>query len=133
VPSSRSSARPFSTDHRPETGRVGERHARQHLIRLGFTVVAERARTRWGEIDLVVHDHTTIVFCEVKTRIAWSTGSPWTSLHGGKQRQVRRLAAAWLAETPGRPRCRDVRFDAIGVLLDPGGRLLRLDHIEGAF
>lgn len=127
------SPRPASADHRPETGRVGERHARQHLVRLGFAVLAERARTRWGEIDLVVHDEATIVFCEVKTRIARSMGVPWTSLHGGKQRQVRRLAAAWLADTPERPRCRDVRFDAIGVLLDPGGRLIRLDHIEGAF
>jgi putative endonuclease len=80
-----------------------------------------------------VHDPTTIVFCEVKTRIARGSGSPWASLHERKRRQVRRLAAAWLAETPERPRGRDVRFDAIGVLVDPAGDLVRLDHIEAAF
>lgn len=131
--SRRPSPNPAPSDHRPQTGRAGELHARQHLIRLGFVVLAERARTRWGEIDLIVHDDHTIVFCEVKTRIARSMGTPWTSLHAGKQRQVRRLASAWLAETPDRPRARDLRFDAIGVLLDPGRRLIRLDHIEGAF
>jgi putative endonuclease len=32
-----------------------------------------------------------------------------------------------------RPRSRDLRFDAIGVVIDPRGRLVRLDHLEGAF
>ncbi|WP_210492743.1 YraN family protein [Patulibacter sp. SYSU D01012] len=120
-------------DMRPTTGRRGERLAREHLERLGLTILAERARTRWGEIDLVAHDDRAIVFCEVKTRVARGGGVPWSSLHERKRRQVRRLAAAWLAEHPGRPTGRDVRFDAIGVVLDPDGRLVRLDHVEAAF
>jgi putative endonuclease len=124
---------PPAPDHRPAVGRRGEQLAREHLERLGYTVLATGARTRWGEIDLIVHDATAIVFCEVKTRIARGSGSPWASLHERKRRQVRRLAAAWLAETPDRPRGRDVRFDAIGVLVDAAGNLVRLDHIEAAF
>jgi putative endonuclease len=120
-------------DHRPAVGLAGERFARDHLERLGYTVLAARARTRWGEIDLIVHDGRFIVFCEVKARIARGTGSPWASLHERKRRQVRRLAAAWLADTRDRPTGRDVRFDAIGVLIDPSGGLVRLDHIEAAF
>jgi putative endonuclease len=120
-------------DHRPGVGRAGERHAREHLERLGYTVLAERARTRWGEIDLVVHDGRAIVFCEVKARVARGDAAPWASLHDRKRRQVRRLAAAWLSETADRPTGTDIRFDAIGVLIDPGGRLVRLDHIEAAF
>ncbi|MDO9410920.1 YraN family protein [Patulibacter sp.] len=120
-------------DHRPAVGRLGERFAREHLERLGYAVLAERARTRWGEIDLVVHDGRTIVFCEVKARIARGSAAPWASLHERKRRQVRRLAAAWLSETADRPTGRDVRFDAIGVLVDETGRLVRLDHIEAAF
>jgi putative endonuclease len=130
VSSSPSSPTP---DHRPAVGRAGERFARDHLERLGYTVLATRARTRWGEIDLIVHDGRFIVFCEVKARIARGTGSPWASLHERKRRQVRRLAAAWLADTHDRPTGRDVRFDAIGVLIDPAGGLVRLDHIEAAF
>jgi putative endonuclease len=43
------------------------------------------------------------------------------------------MAAAFLAEVTDRPRRRAVRFDAIGVVIDPQGRLVRLDHLEGAF
>jgi putative endonuclease len=46
---------------------------------------------------------------------------------------VRRIAAAWLAEVTERPRAAELRFDAIGVTVDAGGALLRLDHVEAAF
>lgn len=121
------------TDPRRGVGAAGERFAEAHLLRLGYDVVERNARTRWGEIDLVVVDERALVFCEVKARVARGHASPWTSLHARKQAQVRRLAAAWLAEREDRPRARDLRFDAIGVLLDPSGRLVRLDHLEGAF
>ncbi len=38
-----------------------------------------------------------------------------------------------MSEAPQRPSPRDLRFDAIGILLDCQGQLLRLDHIEAAF
>src|SRR5204862_88724 len=40
---------------------------------------------------------------------------------------------AFLAETPDRPRRPEVRFDAIGVIVDGAGRLVELEHLEGAF
>lgn len=120
-------------DHRPALGALGERLAREHLERLGYATIETRARTRWGEIDLIAHDGRTLVFCEVKARRATGSASPWTSLHWRKQHQVRRLAAAWLAERRQRPPAIDIRFDAIGVLIDRRGRLVRLDHLEGAF
>jgi putative endonuclease len=43
------------------------------------------------------------------------------------------MAAQWLRERPDRPRAAELRFDAIGVTLEPDGRLVRLDHLEGAF
>jgi putative endonuclease len=42
------------------------------------------------------------------------------------------MARSYLA-TADRPRVETVRFDAIGVVVDPHGRLTRLDHLEGAF
>ncbi len=122
----------MGTDLRHERGKAGEAHAARHLERLGFTVLAQRHRTRFGEIDVVAVDGDTLVFVEVKTRRAGS-GSPWDSLGAAKQRQVRAMAAAWLAETPDRPRTRDLRFDAIGVTVDRAGALVGLDHLEGAF
>jgi putative endonuclease len=47
---------------------------------------------------------------------------------------VRRLAVAWLSDASHeRPTARTVRFDAVGVIIDGRGRLLRLDHVEGAW
>lgn len=121
----------MSSDLRHHLGREGERLAREHLERLGCTVIAANHRTRWGELDLVVQDGDAIVFVEVKTRRAG--GAPFDALHAGKQQQVRRMAAAWLHEVRDRPHARELRFDAIGVVIDARGRLVRLDHLEAAF
>ncbi len=124
----------MSADPRQHLGRTGEDLALDHLERLGFALVTRNHRTRWGEIDLVVHDGTTLVFVEVKTRRATSSGrGPWEALHERKRVQVRRMAAAYLADVVDRPRALELRFDAIGIVIDPRGRLVRLDHLEGAF
>jgi Holliday junction resolvase-like predicted endonuclease len=81
------------------------------------------------------------VFAEVKTR-GMSANSPaprpdeqplsW--LHPRQRARVRRLAAAWLSdEKRTRPTAHMIRFDAIGVRVDTTGRLLGIDHIEGAW
>jgi putative endonuclease len=124
----------MSADLRQHLGRTGEDLALAHLERLGYALVARNHRTRWGEIDLVVHDGQTLVFVEVKTRRAnGSRRGPWEALHERKRAQVRRMAAAFLAEVENRPRAVDLRFDAVGVVIDPRGRLVALDHLEGAF
>lgn len=122
----------MATDLRHERGKLGEAHAARHLEHLGYAVLAQRHRTRFGEIDLVAVDGDALVFVEVKTRRSGS-GSPWDALGTTKQRQVRAMAAAWLAETPDRPHTRELRFDAIGVTIDRSGALVSLDHLQGAF
>lgn len=118
-------------DPRRTLGDLGERLAAEHLQRQGFTIVARQHRTRFGEIDLIACNGTTLAFCEVKTRR--SAGRIWDALDARKQRQVRRMAAAYLAETPSRPRASELRFDAIGVVIDGRGELVSLQHLEGAF
>ena len=120
------------TAARQTTGRLGEELAAAHYARLGYEVLFRNERTRFGEIDLIATDGTTLVFCEVKARRA-GTGSPWESLTEFKQAQVRRMACHWLADHPERPYYPAVRFDAIGVVLDAAGGLVSLDHLEGAF
>ena len=122
------------TDLRHHLGRIGEDLALAHLERLGYTLVARNHRTRYGELDLVVFDGSTLVFVEVKTRRASGSGrGPWEALHERKRRQVRRMAAAFLLEATDRPRSPGLRFDAIGVVIDARGKLVRLDHLEAAF
>ena len=121
----------MSSDLRHHLGRVGENAAAAHMERLGYAIVARNHRTRFGELDLVCFGHGTLVFVEVKTRREGS-GSPWDALHDLKRSQVRRMAIAWLCSVRNRPRG-DLRFDAVGIVLDARGELVSLDHLEAAF
>ncbi len=124
----------MSTDLRQRLGRLGEDLALEHLERLGYRLLTRNHRTRFGELDLIVCDNTTIVFVEVKARrIEARAGTALESVSPRKQRQVRGMAAAWLVDSSDRPRAADLRFDVVGVTVDRVGRLLRLDHLEGAF
>jgi putative endonuclease len=133
---------PALPDQRRALGRRGEDLAARHLSALGAVLVARNQRTRAGEIDLIVRDGDALVFVEVKTRRvrrcpSGAAGGPppneplW-GLRAAQRRRLRRLAVAWLAEHPPSTRPRELRFDAIGVLLDERDRLVRLDHLEGA-
>ena len=130
-------------DPRRALGRLGEDLAAAHLERLGLTTLARNVRSRYGEIDLIVFDarSRTLVFVEVKTRSAGSSGRPlrpdqqplaW--LRRRQRIRLRRLARAWLSdERHERPTARSIRFDAVGVVLDGRGRLLHLEHLEAAW
>ena len=129
----------MQADRRRTRGELGERIAERHLERRGYRIVERNYRTRYGEIDLIAVDRRAIVFCEVKTRASTGRAGPATPLDAigpAKRRRVRMMAIQWLAERaddPSRPRRPELRFDAIGVTLGEGGRLLALDHLEGAF
>jgi putative endonuclease len=126
------------TDRRRVVGALGEDLARHHLEARGFELLDANFRTRHGELDVVVADDLCLVFCEVKTRVlardSDPTLGPFAAIGPRKRRQVRLMAREWLAlrghQAPWRP---EMRFDAIGVELDPRGRLIRLEHLEGAF
>ena len=122
------------TDVRHAAGQRGEDLAAEHLERLGFQILARNHRTRFGELDLILADEgeATIVFCEVKSRRLGS-GDWRDNLHEGKRKQVRTMAAAWLAEVTDRPFGAELRFDAVGVTVDDRGELVRLDHLQAAF
>jgi putative endonuclease len=122
----------MAEDPRRTLGRLGEELAQAHLTRRGYTIVDANFRTRYGELDIVAQNGRALVFCEVKTRRAGS-GSPFESLHQRKQRQVRLMAREWLRLRAPRLRGRQYRFDAIGVTVDRAGRLVSLEHLEGAF
>jgi hypothetical protein len=43
------------------------------------------------------------------------------------------MATSYLSEVTDRPAAPNLRFDAVGVVFDARGQLVRLDHLEGAF
>jgi putative endonuclease len=124
----------MGTEPENNLGRTGEQLAAEHLRRLGYEVVERNYRTRWGELDIVARVGATLAFCEVKTRRAGGrAGGPFDAVGPGKQARVRKMAGSWLIERRDRPYAAVIRFDAIGVTVDGSGRLVSLEHLEGAF
>jgi putative endonuclease len=129
----------MAPDRRRSKGALGERIAELHLAREGYEIVERNFRTRYGEVDLIAADDRCIVFCEVKTRVGAGRSGPLGPLDAigpTKRRRLRVLARQWLrARTAGvdRPFRDRLRFDAIGITLTPGGRLLELEHVRDAF
>jgi putative endonuclease len=123
----------MSTDLRHRLGKQGERIAAEHLNRLGYEIVERNYRTRWGELDLVAYDGTTLAFCEVKTRRLSPTAGPFDSFRKAQRQRLRKMAGDWLINRPNRPHSDLIRFDAIGITIDATGKLVRIDHLEGAF
>jgi putative endonuclease len=121
-------------DPRRQLGQLGEQLAAEHLVRRGFEIVERNYRTRWGELDIIAFDGRILAFCEVKTRrLNGDRRRTFDALHQTKRNRVRKMAGAWLIDRANRPYADELRFDAIGVTFTIDGRLLAIDHFEGAF
>lgn len=105
-------------------GVAAEDRAARLLEAQGFSILARRARTKAGEIDLIARRGDLLVFCEVKQRASLAAAAE--SLLARQQRRIAAAAAAWLA---GRPELAalEMRFDAI---LIAGGMV---EHLAAAF
>jgi putative endonuclease len=124
------------TDARRRTGQIAEDLVAAQLAAKGWEVVERNARTRYGELDIVALDGPVLVFVEVKGARAdthFGPEKPILSIDFTKQRRVRRLGTAWMAERRQLPPFDDIRFDAVGVTLDRAGRAVEVDYIKGAF
>lgn len=121
---------------RQRTGHIAEELVARRLASAGWEIVERNARTRYGELDIVARDGRALVFVEVKAGregAAFGPERPVLAVDGRKQRRVRRLATAWMAERRNVPPFDDIRFDAVGVTFDRAGRAIDIEHIEGAF
>jgi putative endonuclease len=92
-------------------------------------VVSRNWRCRTGEIDIVAKRSGVLVICEVKTRASDRFGSPAHAVTIDKQRRLRRLAMAWMAEHS--PREVVIRFDVACVVGEEDS--CSVEVIEAAF
>ena len=102
------------TVQRRDLGRSGEDAAAAWYEEQGYTVVARNWQCREGEIDLIVRQARTVVFCEVKTRTTDAFGAPVEAITRVKRNRLRRLATRWMSEQ--RSPVREIRFDVVSVL-----------------
>ncbi|WP_394809223.1 YraN family protein [Nitrosomonas sp.] len=95
---------------------------RQHLL-----LIARNYHCRFGEIDLIMRDGTTLVFIEVRMRANETFGGAAASITTAKQAKLLRTARHYLSGLNSEPLC---RFDA---LLLSGSNGKEIEWIKNAF
>lgn len=124
-------ARPHRRNTAGPVGEDAERHALEHLLQHGLTLVARNFRSRRGEIDIVMLDENCLVFVEVRSRNRNSFVNARLTVDARKQRKLASAALLFLARHPRFDQyvC---RFDVVGVDRDADGTA-SLDWIRDAF
>lgn len=112
------------------TGNLGEKLARKYIKKQGMKILETNFRALRGEIDIIAQEDGRIVFIEVKTNNADSGVAPELRVNPTKQRQIGKIARAYLQYTGKSGR--DCRFDVIGVVLQDKGKH-EISHIRDAF
>ena len=119
-------------------GKFGEQVAADHLVAVGYHVLARNWRCRDGEVDIVAVDGNVLVMCEVKTRRGIDFGTPLDAITPTKAARLRRLAVHWLADQRAGAtddhvvRYAEVRFDVVSVLRPRVGPTT-VTHLRAAF
>ena len=116
--------------YKQEFGSKGEDIAADFLAGCGYKIIERNYRFGHGEIDIIARDGDTLVFVEVKTRKDLEFGYPELNVTKGKQKQIRKIAEAYLydkkiSET-------DCRIDVIAIL-NPSNDKPQIEHIINAF
>ena len=113
-------------------GIKGEAEATKMLEKKGFKVIEHNWRMGHLEIDLIAESKTEIVFAEVKAR---------TTMYGEirpeeyvDENKKRRMIAAGNAYVKQRQSTKSLRFDIIGIVVDPETQEVTYRcHMENAF
>lgn len=111
--------------------KIGEKLAVEHLKIQGYQILAENYRFQRGEIDIIAKHEERIVFVEVKTRRSLKYGLPQSAVTVQKQRQISKIALAYLQKHNLIDT--SCRFDVIAIQLTRDLELLRLEQIKSAF
>ena len=114
--------------YRIQLGKRGEKLARQHMEKAGYTILAQNWRTRFGEIDLVAERQEVLVFVEVKARTSHDFGRPEEAVTHRKRQKLIRTAQAYL-QSAGVDQAH-WRIDVIAVDIDNKGNADRIEHYE---
>lgn len=97
---------------RQQAGQDGEDHALKHLLKHGLVLLERNFLCKGGEIDLVMKEHDTLVFVEVRKRAASRFGGAIASITPAKQRRLTIAAQVYLQRYKMPPPC---RFDVIAI------------------
>jgi putative endonuclease len=108
-------------------GLSAEKLAATFLANHGLKLVAQNYHCRFGEIDLVMRDASTLVFIEVRLRSNSQFGNAAASITPQKQQRLILTAQHYLQQNPEKNAC---RFDVLVMdKVDAGA----IDWLKNAF
>lgn len=91
-------------------GALAEQWAAHYLQEQGLKLIEKNYRSRFGEIDLIMQDGSTLVFVEVRLRRNAHFGGAAASIDIRKQQRIIRTSQQYLSTLAHTPAC---RFDAV--------------------
>jgi len=97
------------------------------LTEKGLRLLDKNYNSPYGELDLVLEEGETLVFCEVKARRSFRYGDPLEAVTARKRQRICKTALHYLWQKP-QYQGRACRFDVVAIY--PDGRL---EHLENAF
>ena len=88
-----------------------------------------------GELDLVLLDKKTLVFCEVKTRsyLSKDLGSAQQAVDKRKQSSIKHAAKVFLLKESEKFKFTDYRFDVVEVYITEDPKKVFVRHTPNAF
>jgi len=95
-------------------GRHAEEYANSWLRRKKLRVLARNFHSRWGEIDFIALDQSTICFIEVRYRKTKHYGSAEESVTAKKQQRIIKTAQVYLHQNQEHI-AKPARFDVISM------------------
>ncbi|MET3108073.1 putative endonuclease [Oxalobacteraceae bacterium GrIS 2.11] len=93
-------------------GKEAEKRALNFLLTKGLIHVESNFRRPFGEIDLIMLEHGTLIFVEVRSRAKGRFGGAAESVTEGKKRNLVMTAQVYLQRFQTSPPC---RFDVIAI------------------
>lgn len=106
-----------------------EEEAARHLEVLGYKILRQRYKTKFGEIDLIVQKDNLLCFVEVKIRR--NIAEALESITPRAQKRIENSALFFLSEHLDYMNC-DMRFDVIAMRCAPDGTL-DITHLDNAW
>jgi putative endonuclease len=116
--------------YKKQFGNRGEDIAAEFLEGKGYEIIERNYHYGHGELDIIAKDEEILVFVEVKTRKNLEFGPPELAITKAKQRQVRKVAEAYMVEK--KITDTDVRIDVVAILIQKN-LPPKITHIENAF
>ena len=106
-----------------------EEEAARYLAVQGYTILRQRYKTKFGEIDLIAQKDNLLCFVEVKMRR--NIAEALESITPRAQKRIENAALFFLSEHPYYMNC-DMRFDVIALRCAPDGTL-DITHLDNAW